>query len=107
MMQYRKRSRFMHDASLKCTRLPAAAAERLHLLNDGRHRLLRRLQAVIDRCFYRRKYDTPARLVAFSATLRDEVDLTALIHALVDVVEETMQPSHVSLWIRLPRQQQP
>jgi hypothetical protein len=60
----------------------------------------RRLQKVIDRYFYRRKYGASQTLEAFGATLREEVDLTQLSEQLVLVVKETMQPSHVSLWLR-------
>jgi hypothetical protein len=62
--------------------------------------LKRRLQKVIDRYFYRRKYSASQTLEAFGATLREEVDLTQLSEQLVLVVKETMQPSHVSLWLR-------
>ena len=57
-----------------------------------------RVQKLIDRRFYRRKYDTAQTLAAFSDAIRDEVDLERLSSALV-VVEETMQPVHASLWL--------
>ena len=70
--------------------------------------LRQRLQKLIDRRFYRSKYDAARIVAAFNATLRQEVDLDQLREHLLAVVQETMQPAHVSLWLRQPgRPRQP
>jgi len=63
-----------------------------------------RIQTSIDRRFYRRKYDATQVLAAFSARLRDEVDLNVLTDALLAVVAETVQPTQVALWLHAPEQ---
>ncbi len=64
--------------------------------------LRHRLQKIIDRRFYRSKYDAAKIIQGFASTLRNEVDLTTLSERLQDIVQETMQLAHVSLWLLPP-----
>jgi hypothetical protein len=78
----------------------AATLAMASLFNPLRHRI----QSFIDRSFYRSKYDSAKTLEEFSMKLRNDTDLDALSEDLVGVVKETMQPTHVSLWLRSDRE---
>ena len=69
--------------------------------------LRRRVQAWIDRRFYRRKYNAAQVLQGFAATARDETDLDRLTAELVRVIQETMEPEHVSVWLRPASDERP
>jgi hypothetical protein len=64
----------------------------------------RRVQAVVDRRFNRRRHDTTRIIEAFGTRLRDQVDLDTLTTDLLGVVDQTMQPTQTSLWLRPPRE---
>jgi hypothetical protein len=65
--------------------------------------LRRRIQTIIDKLFYRRKYDAAKVLAAFGTTMRDETDLDALTDEMLRMVDETMQPEFVGLWLCDPQ----
>jgi hypothetical protein len=62
--------------------------------------LRQRLQNFVDRRFYRQKYDAEQAITRFSSTARDEVDMERLAGELLEVVEATMQPKEISLWLK-------
>ena len=66
-----------------------------------------RIQTLIGRRFHRRKYDAAKIVQTFSATLRNEVDLNQLREHLITVVQDAMQPTHISLWLREPNSKLP
>jgi hypothetical protein len=62
--------------------------------------LRRRVQRMVDRRFYRSRYDARQVIEAFSTTVRDQVDLDVLTDDLVTVVDDTMRPAHAAVWLR-------
>ena len=66
--------------------------------------LRRRIQAGVDRRFNRRRHDTAKKMAAFNDHLRDQVDLDTLTAELLAVVDQTMQPTQTSLWLRSPKE---
>jgi hypothetical protein len=85
-----------------------SGAKPLFVLAKGKHHgkskpsnpIRQRTQNIIDRRFYRRKYDAAQALQQFATTARDEVDLDQLVDELMHVVQETVQPSHSALWLK-------
>ena len=99
----RRRGRFAACLPPSHRRRVPARGGGLHARHSGPVQpLRRRTQTLIDRRFYRSKYDAAETLQGFSSKLREETDLDRLGGALVSVVHETMQPGHASLWLRPP-----
>ena len=87
------------------TLLGQASSTLVSVLSTAGHRRPLRpvrgsVQRFIDRRFYRRKYDAARALASLGASARDDLDLTGLTDRLVHVVDETMQPAHISLWLK-------